>query len=123
MKRSVSAALVLTVVIVAAAHAELEPLTPEQLRATASHVVTGDVTALYREQVKDGDWLRTRGVVEIQVSKVEKGDRIAPADTVYARFRGKEWVEGKFTAFRFWTSPAEERRWGAGVPQEKYPVV
>lgn len=76
----------------AIAHAEIPPRTPAELRANASHIVTGDVRLIASEVVKDDEWVRAVGVVEIRVAEREKGDRIEPGDCVYARFSTQQWI-------------------------------
>jgi hypothetical protein len=76
----------------AAARAEIAPQPPEELQKRATHIITGTVQFIGTEERREGDWLKTVGVVEIKVSKVEKGKRIEPGDAVYARFWKQAWV-------------------------------
>ena len=49
------------------ARAEKAPLSPEELRKTATHVVTGRVAAIYERTETAGDWRYTRYVAEVRV--------------------------------------------------------
>jgi hypothetical protein len=92
MNRTVPICLLVAVTFVARVHAEIEPLSPEQLKAKASHIAIGDVKLICTEVVKDGDWLNTVGVVEIRVTKLEKGSKIETGESVYVRFLRHEWI-------------------------------
>jgi hypothetical protein len=74
------------------ARAEKAPLSPEELRKTATHVVTGDVTAVYERTETAGDWKYTRYVAEVRVGACEKGDGIKAGDLVYARYYRRAWI-------------------------------
>ena len=87
------AALLTTVAALATANRAAVPdQKPEQLRKSASHIVTGKVTAIYTREGKGNDFHDTSGVVEVAVSAVEKGDGVEPGDAVYARFHTRRWV-------------------------------
>src|SRR5436190_19132244 len=92
MKRTVATGLMIVAALVATGHAEIEPQSPEQLKAQASHVALGEVKMIFTDAVKDAQWLKTAGVVEIQVSKLEKGEKVDPGDAIYARFWRQEWI-------------------------------
>jgi hypothetical protein len=72
--------------------AEKVNMSPEELRETATHVVTGKVAAVYARTAKEGDWEVTRYVAEVRVDKSEKGDGIAKGDLVYARYWQRGWI-------------------------------
>lgn len=65
---------------------------PENLRKNATHIVVGKVIAIYKDVEKTPSWSRTKGVVEIAIEQVEKGDRLAKGDAVYARFWQTQFV-------------------------------
>ncbi len=88
----VAAAAAFFATIVTMAPAEIPRRSKEALREEASHIVIGKVKAVYTQERKGGDWHETRGVVEIVVSKTEKGEDIKPGDAVYARFWKKRWT-------------------------------
>jgi len=71
------------------ARAERVPLSPEQLKAEATHVVTGVVKAVYSREVETTSYgkgtLETHYLLEIEVRAVEKGSGVASGDIVYAR--------------------------------------
>ncbi len=72
--------------LAAAASAEIPLMKREELRGRASHIVTGKATAIDTQQEKGKDRHDTKGVVEIAVTKVEKGGVVEPSDAVYGRF-------------------------------------
>jgi predicted RecA/RadA family phage recombinase len=79
------------------ATAEVPRQTPEQLKANASHIVTGEVLAVYSYDEKDGESVTGRHVAEIKVDAVEKGEGLAVGQVVYVRLwttkaRPKGWV-------------------------------
>jgi hypothetical protein len=75
-----------------AARAEIAPQSSKELQEHATHIITGTVKFIGTEERREGDWLKTGGVVEIKVGKVEKGKRIEPGACVYARFWTQAWV-------------------------------
>jgi hypothetical protein len=81
-------------VLVFPAFAEKVDMTPEQLRKTATHVVTGQVTAVYERTETTDQWKYTRYVAEVRVGKCEKGDGIKEGDLVYVRYWQRDW-QGK----------------------------
>jgi hypothetical protein len=72
--------------------AEKEPMSPEALRKTATHVVAGQVIAIYERTERAGDWTYTRYVAEVSVGECEKGDGIKKGDLVYVRYYRRAWV-------------------------------
>jgi hypothetical protein len=81
-----STALVLPV------RAEKVNMTPQQLRQTATHVVTGQVMAIYERTETTADWKYARYVAEVRVSECEKGEGIKPGDIIYVRYWRRSWV-------------------------------
>lgn len=79
--------LVLVLALSAApALAEIPPLSPEELDASATHVVAGEVAQVYTaRREKEGDWVDELVCIEIRVLDVEKGEGIAPGQVVHAR--------------------------------------
>jgi hypothetical protein len=89
----VSAVIVAALALVAPrAGAEVPNQTPEQLRRHATHAVAGEVQTLYASVSRVGDYEETKGVAEIRVTDVEKGDGPKPGDLVYARYWTRKWV-------------------------------
>jgi len=72
--------------------AEKVPLSPEELRSTATHVVVGKVTAVYARTETSGDWKYTHYVAEVQIAETEKGEGLKKGDLVYARYWQRQWV-------------------------------
>ncbi|HKB05713.1 MAG TPA: hypothetical protein VKD90_26070 [Gemmataceae bacterium] len=79
-------------VLAGTAHAEKVPLSPEELRKTATHVVVGQVAAVYARTETAGDWKYTHYVAEVRVAETEKGDGLKKGDLVYARYWQRQWV-------------------------------
>jgi hypothetical protein len=74
------------------ARAEKVPLSPEELRSTATHVVVGQVTAIYTRNETTAEWKYTHYVAEVRVTETEKGDGLKKGDLVYARYWHRQWV-------------------------------
>jgi hypothetical protein len=85
-------AVVISAALVTPLRADRAPLSPEKLRETATHVITGKVTAVYQRTETTGDWKYTSYVAEVRVEDCEKGDGVKKGDLVYARYLQKEWV-------------------------------
>lgn len=75
-----------------AARAEKVDMTPEQLRATATHVVVGKVKAIYTRGERDGGWTVTHHLAEVEVLEVEKGEGLAKGALVYVRYWTRRWT-------------------------------
>jgi len=69
-------------------------MSPEQLRKTATHVITGKVLTISERSETADDWKYTRYVAEIQISTIEKGQGLKTGDLVYARYWRRAW-QGK----------------------------
>lgn len=82
----VAFAIIMLLAFTAALAAEVPNRPPEWLRERATHVVVGDVIAIYQRQVREGPWKVTRYVAEIRVKNVEKGEGLAADAIVYARY-------------------------------------
>jgi hypothetical protein len=89
---SLSVVLLAALVIVGSARAEKVPLSPEELRKTATDVVVGQVAAVYSRTETAGDWKYTHYVAEVRVAETEKGDGLKKGDLVYARYWHRQWV-------------------------------
>jgi hypothetical protein len=72
--------------------AEAPNMSPEHLRETATHVITGNVIAVYQQQKATPYWKYTRYVAEVRVAECEKGDAIKKGDLVYVRYWRRSWV-------------------------------
>ena len=92
MKRVVQSCLLVAVAFVATVHAAIPNQSKEQLQAGSTDIVIGTVKMIYIDETKEGQWHKTVGVIEIAVSKIEKGDKLAPDELVYARFWTQKWV-------------------------------
>lgn len=91
-KRDIVICGVLLSLIGAAARAEKEPLSPRQLRETATHVVVAKVEQVFARQEKVNNYEYTRYVAEVRVDKLEKGDGYKPGDLMYVRYWTKRWL-------------------------------
>lgn len=74
------------------AKAEKVDLSPAQLLKTATHVVDGQVLAVFERTETHGDWRYTRYVAEVRVDKIEKGDGIRSGELIYVRYWQREWI-------------------------------
>jgi hypothetical protein len=93
-----ASALVVAILIAALAprsepaRAEKAPMTPAQLLATATHVVVGEVKAVYERIERGTHFHVTHYVAEVKVERVEKGEGIAADAPQYVRYWTKTWV-------------------------------
>ena len=93
MFRSLSLfAVIASVALATPLRAEKINMSPEQLRETSTHVITGQVTTVYDRIETTGDWKYTKYVAEIRVEECEKGDGIKKGDLVYARYWRRAWI-------------------------------
>lgn len=69
-------AVVTSLALVTPLRAEKVDMSPEELRKTATHVITGQVTTVYERTKTIGDWKYTKYVAEIRVEEGEKGDGV-----------------------------------------------
>src|SRR5713226_1999437 len=74
--------------------AEKVDMSAEDLKKTATHIVTGQVVAIYERTESNGDWKYTRFVAEVRVTECEKGDGVKKGDLVYIRYWRRGW-QGK----------------------------
>lgn len=84
--------IAVSVAFVSSARAEKVDMSPEELRKTATHVVTGKVMAVYEQTETAGNWSHTRYVAEIRADGTEKGDGVNKGDLVYARYWHRTWI-------------------------------
>jgi hypothetical protein len=90
--------------------AEKVDLSPEQLRKTATHVVVGEVVAVFERTDTDGSWKRTRHVAEVRVTECEKGEGLKAGDLVYVRYWRRAW--------KGWGAPPPSTSGHRGLPAE-----
>lgn len=79
-------------VLASSAVAEKEPLSPKQLRDTATHVVVGRVQQVFTRQEKREEYVYTRYVAEVRVDSVEKGEGYQQGDLMYVRYWARRWI-------------------------------
>jgi hypothetical protein len=91
-RRIMPATLLIAALIVAIGHAEIALQSKEALQKGATDIATGTVKAIYTEETKDAQWHRTAGLVEIHVSAIENGSKLAPGQSVYAHFWTERWI-------------------------------
>ena len=80
------APFVIALATAVSARAEKVPLSPEELRSTATHVVVGQVTAIYTRNETTAEWKYTHYIAEVRVTETEKGEGLKKGDLVYARY-------------------------------------
>jgi len=87
--RSIAILATALVLVVPMVQAERVPLSPEQQKAEATHIVKGVVKAVYSREVETTLYgkgtVETHYLVEIEVRGVEKGAGMEKGDIVYAR--------------------------------------
>ncbi len=94
IRRWMYALAALALLALVPALAEKVDMGPDQLRESATHVVTGTVRAIYGRQVKDDKWLTTHRVAEVVIGELEKGEGLEKGGLVYARYWTREWTGG-----------------------------
>lgn len=93
MPRFTILAILLTLTLLTPhAHAEKIDMSPEELTETATHIVKGQVVAIYERTQKTDDWLYTYLLAEVRVSTPEKGDGFKKDDLVYIRYWHRNWI-------------------------------
>jgi len=92
MFRNLLFAVITSAALVTPLRAEKIDMSPEELRKTATHVITGQVTAVYQRTETASDWKYTKYVAEVRVEKCEKGDGLKKGDLVYARYWRRAWI-------------------------------
>jgi hypothetical protein len=78
--------------LAAPAGAEKEPLSPKELRDTATHVVVGRVEQVFTRQEKRDQYVYTRYVAEVRVDGLEKGEGYKNGDLMYVRYWVRRWI-------------------------------
>lgn len=86
------AAPLIVISLALSVRAEKADMPPEGLRKRATHVVVGEVNAVYTREYRDGKWRYTRYVAEVSVDEVEKGEGLAEGALVYARYWRRRWL-------------------------------
>lgn len=94
MSRS-SLSLMCSLVVFLPLAAEIVNKTTEELKKTATHIVTGEVTAIYERIETGSHWKTTYYVAEIKISTAEKGEGLARDQLVYARYWHREWISAE----------------------------
>ncbi len=72
--------------------ADVPPLGVDELKQQATHVVVGKLTTVYRSAKTGDDFVRTSGIAEIVVEKVEKGGGPKVGEVTFVRFWNQHWV-------------------------------
>ena len=73
------------------AHAEIPKKSPEQLKEQSSNIVVGKVQAVYTHSETNGDFAKIKGVVEIRIDSIEKGEGLEKGGLLYARYWRTAW--------------------------------
>lgn len=93
LSRSFASCLSMSLVLLGGvAWAEIADLKLDQLEATATEIITGQLVRVYSSVEQEGDWEIMHSVAEIQVSKVGKGEyagKLAYVRYWHRRFIGK----------------------------------
>ena len=90
--RTLALSAVLLVAMATTLLAEKVNMSPAALKKTATHVVTGKVTAIYTRTEAKGDWRYTHYCAEVKVDKTEKGEGLDAGSLVYVRYWRKAWT-------------------------------
>lgn len=90
MKQMISLLLLAFISINAAVRAEVPRMSPDELADEATHVIVGEVRAVYSTKHTSREWEDTDWVAEIAVMATEKGAGVHSGDVVYAHFWNKK---------------------------------
>ena len=66
--------------------AEVPTRSPEQLKTTATHIVTGEVLHIYQRSERQGAANYDRYLAECRVKTVEHGDGVEAGSLIYVRY-------------------------------------
>ena len=78
--------------VVLPAWAEKVDMSPAALTNVATHVLTGQVKAVYQQIEEDGDWKHVSYLAEVHVGDCEKGEGIKKGDLVYVRYWRRSFI-------------------------------
>jgi hypothetical protein len=90
MKLSIATLLCIVFASIPSVRAEVPNLRKDKLQEFSTHIVVGTVKLIAAEEDKSDRFINKVGVVEIRITKVEKGEKIETGDSIYARF----WTQG-----------------------------
>jgi hypothetical protein len=82
----------LVVALIGFCRAEIAPRKVEEMQSDATHIVLGEVKWIGTNATRDTNWERSTRVVEIRVTAVEKGERVAVGDAIYGRVWNDHWI-------------------------------
>jgi hypothetical protein len=85
-------AVLLAAVLLGVVRAEKVFSSPEELRARATHVVTGTVESVSAARELEGAWEYVRYRAVVRVGALEKGSGLAAGDTFECRYWTKSWL-------------------------------
>jgi hypothetical protein len=74
------------------ARGEKASMSPAALERVATHIVQGEVKAIYTRAEKVGNWQYIRYIAEVRVEKSEKGKGLEAGGLVYARYWTRSWT-------------------------------
>lgn len=66
----------------------------KKLEELSTHIVTGEVVAIYERKVEDRSWATTYRIAEINVEAVEKGELEVESGPIYVRYWDRSWTGG-----------------------------
>jgi len=93
MRKSLLLAVPVIVLLVGlAARAEKANTPPAGLKKVATHIVKGEVKAVYSRSEREGKWKYTRYVAEVKIGAVEKGKGLTAGGLVYVRYWTRSWA-------------------------------
>lgn len=90
--------------------AEIAPLSDEDLERKATHIVTGEVVAIYDRVTTQPQWKKHQYVAEVRVVKAEKGADVKVGDLIYVRYWSEDWTgpgNPPPGAYGHWDAPKE----------------
>ena len=82
-------ALVFSTVVPGSASAAKAPYSPKQLAKIATHIVVGEVQAVYTRTEREGNYEYVRKAAEVRIKTLEKGT--GPEGLVYVRYFDRRW--------------------------------
>jgi hypothetical protein len=92
MRQVVAACLLVAMAFAGEVTAEIARQSKEELQAGSTDIVLGKVNAISAKETKDGQWRKAVGAVEVRITKVEKGDKLAAGELLHGRYWTQRWI-------------------------------
>lgn len=92
MKQIPLVSLMLVILLFSFAKADVPLMSHDELKSESSHIVIGNVRAVYSTTEKSKNWQDTSFIAEISLVSVEKGAGLHVGEVIYAHYWKKRWI-------------------------------